>query len=392
MRDVLFFLFYLVLSYDGVSQSYSVGHRQITFTDADRQGRQVLTELYYPSTIAGDDVPIAGKPGTRFPLLVFGHGFVMEWSAYANFWSTLVPQGYVLAFARTESGLSPDHQTFGQDLAFLVSAIQGEGENMDSPFFSRVDSTSCVMGHSMGGGSSFLAIQYNPSITAIVNFAAAETNPSAISACSLVTIPALLFAGANDCITPAVSNQQLMYDSLGSACKAIVTITGASHCQFAEQNVLCSFGELTCSPSPAISRAEQHRLVDTLLVPWLDYQLKGNCHASAQFQSILYSSKLWTAQQACEPCFPVRVGAIDQEPLFQVFPIPAIGDFYLKGPAGIRPKTVRIFNLNGVAVYQQELENPSDDQWQINARLPPGVYSVVVNYDDRAATMKLIIH
>jgi hypothetical protein len=315
----------------------------------------------------------------------------MEWGAYANFWKALVPQGYILAFPRTESGLAPNHLAFGQDLAYLVNAMRSEGDRFDSPFFGKVDTTSCVMGHSMGGGSSFLAVQYNSSITALVNFAAAETDPSAISVSPSVTIPALLFAGANDCITPTESNQQLMYDSLGSACKTLVTISGASHCQFAEQNVFCSFGELTCSPPPSISRAEQHRLVDTLLMPWLAYNLKGNCQASAQYQSILTSSNAWAALQVCEPCIPVRIAELDKEPLFQVFPMPSGGSFYLKGPAGVQPLMINICSVFGVPVYREELDRAENLLWEINARLLPGEYYIVITYTGHVETLKLII-
>ena len=195
MKTIFYLLLSLGLTCSSAAQPYNIGHRQVTFIDADRNDRPVLTEIYYPSVIGGDNVPIAGENGTAFPLLVFGHGFVMEWGAYSNFWTNLVPQGYIMAFPRTETGLSPDHMTFGQDIAFLVKMVQQEGENPGSLFFEKVDSTSCVMGHSMGGGSSFLSIQYNPSITAIVNFAAAETNPSAIATCSSISIPALVFAG-----------------------------------------------------------------------------------------------------------------------------------------------------------------------------------------------------
>jgi hypothetical protein len=60
----------------------------------------------------------------------------------------------------------------------------------------------------MGGGSSFLAVQYNPAITAIANLAAAETNPSAIAAAANITIPALVIAGANDCAQGQASHRR----------------------------------------------------------------------------------------------------------------------------------------------------------------------------------------
>ena len=98
-----------------------VGHTQITFIDSSRNNRSVPTEIYYPATVAGNNTPIA--PGV-FPVISFGHGFVMTWSAYQNFWTDLVPEGYILAFPTTEGGFAPVHAAFGADLKFLISEIQ----------------------------------------------------------------------------------------------------------------------------------------------------------------------------------------------------------------------------------------------------------------------------
>ncbi len=375
-----------------VAQPFSIGHRQVTFIDAERNDRAILTELYYPSALAGDNVPVSDLGGATYPVVAFGHGFVMEWSAYANIWSSLVPQGYILAFPRTETGISPDHLTFARDLAYVIRAMQEEGKTAGSPFLDRVDTTSSVMGHSMGGGSSFLAIQFNEDITAIVNFAAAETNPSAIDVCPAIHIPALVFAGGNDCITPPQTNQVLMYDSLSSDCKTLVQITGASHCQFAEQNVFCSFGELTCSPAPEISRAEQHRLVDTLLIPWLAYHLKGSCQASADFQAILLSAlNQWTSLQACEPCFQVNTKEVETQPVFQVYPLPSPGSIFLKSTSSFSELGVRVFDTSGNVVHEQTLESGKDGLWQINAVLIPGVYFIQITSTSKMETLKLII-
>ena len=236
-----------------------------------------------------------------------------------------------------------------------------------------------------------MAVQFNEDISAVVNFAAAETNPSAIDVCPTIHIPALVFAGGNDCITPPETNQVMMYDSLASDCKTLVQITGASHCQFAEQNVFCSFGELTCSPAPEISREEQHRLVDTLLIPWLAYHLKGSCQASVDFQSILTTSNDWTVLQVCKPCFPLSTAEVEKESSFHVYPMPSTGNFYLKGLSGIHPQTIWIHSVYGVPVYQQNLDITKNDLWEINARLNPGVYSIIISYFGRMETLKLII-
>ena len=153
----------------------AVGHRTITYVDPSRGNRPIQTELYYPADAAGDNVPVAAG---AFPVITFGHGFVMVWSAYQYLWTAFVPRGYILALPRTESGIFPSHEQFGRDLAFLVDKLQAEGTTPASPFYNHVAPTSCVMGHSMGGGASVLAASYNPRITALSNLAAAETNPS----------------------------------------------------------------------------------------------------------------------------------------------------------------------------------------------------------------------
>ena len=130
-----------------------VGHTQITFIDSSRNNRSIPTEIYYPATVAGNNTPIA--PGV-FPVISFGHGFVMTWSAYQNFWDDLVPEGYILAFPTTEGGFSPVHADFGADLKFLVNEIQINGAGASVPA-SSAGNTSAIMGHSMGGG---IALRY----------------------------------------------------------------------------------------------------------------------------------------------------------------------------------------------------------------------------------------
>ncbi len=62
------------------SAQYQVGHLQQTFVDSSRGNRNITTEIYYPAATAGNNVPVAAG---QFPVLVFGHGFVMTWSAFA---------------------------------------------------------------------------------------------------------------------------------------------------------------------------------------------------------------------------------------------------------------------------------------------------------------------
>jgi pimeloyl-ACP methyl ester carboxylesterase len=310
MKKFSAFILALLLTGLALGQTYQVGHTTITYTDPARSGRSIATEIYYPAATTGTSVPVSAG---AFPVIVFGHGFVMTWDAYQNFWDDLVPQGYILVFPKTEGGFSPVHAEFGKDLAFLISKLQSESAtNTSSLFYNHVNSKSAIMGHSMGGGSAFLGAEYNTSITTMVTFAAATTTPSSITAAQHVTIPALVFAGENDCVAPPPANQVKMYDSLASVCKTYISVKGAAHCEFANNNFNCAFGESTCSPAPTITRTQQQDAVSDFLKLWLEYYLKDNCSAWTTFNDSLSVSPRITHNQACSINNPVitQIGSV----------------------------------------------------------------------------------
>lgn len=359
----------------GFTQPYLVGNRSITFNDPSRNNRSIASEIHYPANTSGNNVPLAGNAGDKFPVLVFGHGFVMTTSPYANIWNALVPQGYIVVLPTTESGFSPSHTEFAKDIAFLVSAMQNEGQNNSSPFYNKVDSTSCVMGHSMGGGSSFLSVQYNNSITAIANLAAAETNPSAIAACANITIPSLVIAGGNDCITPPANHQLPMYNALSSTCKTYVSITGGSHCQMAESNFNCNFGELTCSPPPSITRAQQHAIINSLLIPWLNYHLKGDCNAWNDFQNILSAGSGISWQQSCTACV-TGITNQDYSDKVKIFPVPARDYFFVQADGVNSSVKMIIYNLQGVKISEQFIIRKDSNYFKAETPAISGLYLV----------------
>jgi len=281
------------------AQPYAIGSTTISFVDDSRGGRVIATEVYYPADTGGSGVPVGGAPGLLYPVVCFGHGYQLTVDKYDFVWQGLVPEGYIVALPKTGGELFPSHLEFGKDLAFVIDALRSAGGDPASPFYQRVAPEAAVMGHSMGGGASFLAAKEDPTITAIANFAAAETDPSAIEAAPFVSAPALVFAGSYDCVTPPPSNQVPMYGALASGCKTYVSITGASHCQFAESSVLCSLGEGGC-PSPAVSRAQQQAIAMGLLGPWLDYHLKGDTNGFREFQDQLATRTDITHTEDCD--------------------------------------------------------------------------------------------
>lgn len=308
------------------AQSFPIGNRSITFNDPARN-RNIGTQIYYPGATSGSNAAVA--QGT-FPVLVMGHGFAMGVDAYSNLWNYFSPRGYIVVLPTTEGGLlpAPNHGAFGQDLAFLATAMQAANTDPASPFFGRVAPATALMGHSMGGGASFLGAANNTTIQTLVNFAAAETNPSAISAAANVQVPTLVMAGSDDCVTPINGNQGPMYNALTVPCRAFVTVTGGNHCQFAQNNFNCNFGEQTCNPgSPDISRAAQHSVVNDIAGLWLDHFLKGLPGAFDAFQDSLAVSTRITSQFTC-----LTTSVAEQaEDGLSLFPIPTADRLVIEG-------------------------------------------------------------
>ena len=287
---------------------FQIGHRTVTFNDPARSGgfgsgggpgRQIQTEIYYPSYTAGESTPVATYPD--FPVIVFGHGFAMGWDAYQNLWEHLVPQGYVMAFVRTEGSLipSPSHADFGADLALVVTKMLALNTTAGSPFNGRIKQRAVIMGHSMGGGATMLAAENNASLAGIVGLAPAETNPSAIAVCGNISVPGLIFSGSSDGVTPPAEHHIPMYQGISSACKSFVSITGGAHCYFANSNFNCDFGESTSSQGISISRAEQHQKTFSILDPWLRYVMGPDCFALTDFHWSLNNTVGTINQTTC---------------------------------------------------------------------------------------------
>lgn len=262
-----------------------IGVRTITYNDPERTGgvgsgggpgRQIECAVYYPATSTGNNTPVADG---EFPVVVFGHGFAMQWSAYQNVWEFLTPQGFILIFPKTESSIfpAPSHNDFGLDLALASNRMLADNENAASPFYQKVNGNSAIMGHSMGGGATVLAAQNNSNIKTIIGLASAETNPSAVAAAENVTVPALILSGSADGVTPPDEHHLPIFNALESTCKSFVSITGGAHCYFANTDLACDFGEGTASTGISISRAEQQSFMNSLILPWLTFYLKQDC-------------------------------------------------------------------------------------------------------------------
>ena len=378
----------LLFSQISFSQTYLIGHKSITYTDPARSNRSIPCEIYYPATSAGTNTPIVQS---TFPVIVFGHGFVMGYDAYQSYWDSLVPHGYIMIFPTTEGSMipTPNHLSFGLDLAFMVTKIQSEGALVSSFFYQRIASTSAILGHSMGGKGSVIAASNNTNITTTVSFGMANSNsPDAIlNYAPNVTVPAIVFSGANDCVATPVDNQIPLYNALGSLCKTFISVTGGSHCQFAESNFNCNFGEATCSPAPTITRDQQHAIVLSLLMPYLDYMLKNSASAEIIYNNMLLISSDITYLKSCSTS-GINSKNETANPVFLCFPNPARESVTIKMENLLLPVTFTIYDLTGRVIFTRELQN-FEIETAID-KIEPGSYFISISNERVKITRKLI--
>lgn len=382
MKILTLFLI-LILAINKIpAQDFSVGSTTVTFIDPERNNRQISVAIYYPAETSGQNAPVAEG---AFPVISFGHGFVMVHTAYQFLWLNLVPKGYILAFPTTEGSLSPSHLDFGLDLAFIISQMKAENLDQTSMFYEAVAETSAIMGHSMGGGASFLACENNDKPTTMVTFAAAITNPSSIQAAANVNIPTLLFAGEFDCVTPPVQHQYPMYEATASQQKIIIDIYGGGHCYFADYNFLCSIGEASCNPQPAITRQQQQSATLDFLNPYFDFILKGNAGSWEIFMDSLQTSPRidylmeWST---------VSANLQKAELSFPVFPNPFRNSISVGVPSNRQYNSVIVWNSMGQLVHEELLQNRSEIE--INTRSwQKGAYIIALISGDGIARKKV---
>jgi len=367
-RKLSILIVLLVVSSITIAQSFNLGHTTITFYDIIRN-RNIDTEIYYPADNSGDNVPIASG---SFPVLVFGHGFLMSFDSYENFWAELVPKGYVLCFPTTEMGFAPNHEDFGLDLKQVALKMQIENNISTSIFFNALAPKTALMGHSMGGGAAFIAAENNPSINSLINFAAAETNPSAISAAGNIIAPALIFTGEDDCVSPPDENQIPMYNNLASSCKTQISINKGGHCYFANYNFSCTFGESSCNPSLDITREQQQTITFDFLNLWLEYSLYDNTEALNIFNDSLQTSNRIAFMQDCNITSYQQINSIKG---IDVYPNPTNNEIHITINKNDTGGVLTIFNITGIRVLQRNIDEQFN-HYKLS-ELPSGTYMVI---------------
>jgi dienelactone hydrolase len=355
---------------------FLVGNTTASFTDITRSNRQISCEIFYPASSSGPDAPIANG---MFPYIVFGHGFVMNYTAYETLANALVSSGYVLIFVETEGGFAPSHADFGLDLAYVADDFFEVNATAVSFFQSHLIDRCAIMGHSMGGGATWLAATTSASVDCIAGLAPAETNPSAIAAASNVNVPALVLSGSSDAVTPPADHHIPIYEGTASECKIFVDILNGSHCGYADSGSLCDFGEFGFN---GLSRAEQQVITHDLLLAFFDFHLKEMASGSAVLQN--YDSSESNVEMLVE-CLS-SVPHSDSQGML-AFPNPCTESLFLESDAS-GSMTFSVMDLTG-KVVESGIVMFSNKRAEVNTiQLPAGVYTILVNDQCAARFLK----
>jgi dienelactone hydrolase len=243
--------------------SYAVGHADLTVSAS---GRSFSARVWYPATTPGASAPVAAG---AHPALAFGHGFFQDVSKYASTLQHWASWGVIGVAPKTQGGLLPSHTAFADDLNAALTWLTAQNTTTGSPFSGRVDTARLgLSGHSMGGGAALLAASRNPAVRTVTTLAAAETNPSAVTASAALTVPAQYVGGSSDTVAGVTDHQEKMYNAKPAPTQLRV-ITGGFHCGFEDS------GGFGCD-SGTITRTAQLSLTRGVTTAWLLYHLAGD--------------------------------------------------------------------------------------------------------------------
>ncbi|MFE2533132.1 alpha/beta hydrolase family protein [Streptomyces sp. NPDC059371] len=267
--------------------SFPVAYSDVTVSAS---GRSYSARVWYPGTTAGANAVVA--PGAH-PGLAFGHGFFQGITQYESLLKHYASWGFIIVTPKSQGGLFPSHSAFADDLNAALTWLTSQNTTSGSRFAGAVNTDRLgVSGHSMGGGAALLAAGRNPAVKSVSTLAAAETNPSAVTASGKLTMPAQYVGGSADSIAGVADNQQKMYDAKPAPAQLRV-ITGGFHCGFEDSS---GFG---CD-SGAVTRAAQQKLTQGVTTSYLLYTLGGDASmydqvwgsAAQNLTGVVYTAKL----------------------------------------------------------------------------------------------------
>lgn len=378
-----------IIAYDSVvAQSqkggFAIGTRDLRFDDNFYSQASVKMRVFFPKKSTQEQTIADGK----FPVIAFGHGFVMNYLAYTNLFEHLASWGYIVATLDEQNGFNVNHFTFAQQLSASVRYLQSEGMREGSFFFAKTDTACAVFGHSMGGGASMLTPLIFPKITAIAGLAPAQTTstPTAIDGLKDINTPVLIISARGDSVTPERSNQVPMFNNaLGP--KQRISLLKGGHCNFTDTpNLLCGVGANSAGDKGSLTPAQQQLLTKRYLTAFFNYYLKGNRESLTFICGDSVRSDIEVENFTNITCPTVRPTVTIRD-ILRTHPNPSQGIFTLSGlESGL---IYEVLDVNGRVLFHFQAEDLS--QTIDLSTYPDGVYLLKVWDLSRTATQKMIL-
>lgn len=278
---------------------FQTGMRTITMTKKSvvhpEQDRVLDTVVWYPT--AADAGPVDGTggvvdapldlSGAPYPVLLFSHGSC-GYPLQSTFLLPLIAsRGYVVIAPPHPGNTIFELPACGsstavleaaverpQDVIFALDQMLAAGADPGSPFFGALDLARIGMsGHSFGGFTTFRVLDLDARFRVAIPMAPATPAGSASFA-----VPSLMMLGSIDSVVNNASARQAYADSASPKYK--VEIEHAGHYAFSNG----CFPSSDCNPPTTLTQDEAHAAVLRWVIPFLEWQLRGDARFSAFFE------------------------------------------------------------------------------------------------------------
>ena len=361
----------------------------VSFTDASLSSPSVSAKVYFPVDVGGAATPAVG----HWPVISFGHGFNIGYLNYENILQHLASWGFIIVNPDVQNGFAVDHLEFAKQLKACILWAQAGNSDTTSILFDRVDMNSGSMGHSMGGGATYLLPSVFPGVTAICGLTPAETTPSAVDALDSVSVPVQVISGSADNVASESTNQQPMYDNISSP-KQWVSLTGAGHCRFTDGPTIC---DLVSAPG-SLSNSETQNLTKRYATAFFSYYLAGDssmlpflCGDSVLADSMAGLIVPQTNISACSLILERKIDRPQSGLSISTLPESIQIDFEHEGQT--EKAMIECFTMSGKRVFQREIQlTLGKNMVQIETHsLPKGILFLKMSKKDRVWFGKIIV-
>ena len=266
--------------------TYAVAQLDQTFVDTSRPtaangvGAPRTSSRSIPTTVL---YPTGAPTGTRFPVLVFGHGLGASPKPYLALLSPIASAGYIvvaptfpLSNAATPNGATiTDEPQQPADMRFAMDKVIGLGAQPGSPINGRVDgSRLAAAGHSLGGITTLdyaFGAGYDKRLRAAIPISSILNVFSGTRYFTKAMIPMLLIHGDADETVPYALGSVATFSTAPSP-KALLTIRNGNH----------SFGLAGSSAS----KPEVGTAVVAAMVDFLDRYVKDDPTGTNRLQAL----------------------------------------------------------------------------------------------------------